>query len=194
MGSRAEPYANGPKSREGGVKAALSTPERDSGFDTASRRSGCVEYFPSHPFRPMASPIPPPGHPVVLFDGVCNLCNASVTFLIDRDSEALFRFAPLQSDVGQALVSRCELEGEDSIVLVEEDGRCYVRSEAALRIARRMDGAWPLLSAFLLLPRPLRDAAYRFIARNRYRWFGRQDACRLPTPDLRARFLDYTLP
>lgn len=138
--------------------------------------------------------LPAPGHPVVLFDGVCNLCNASVTFLIARDPDAVFRFAPLQSDLGQALVRACGLQGEDSIVLVEEEGRCFVRSDAALRIARRMDGAWPLLSAFLILPRPVRDALYRFIAQNRYRWFGKQDTCRLPTPALRSRFLDYDLP
>ncbi len=135
-------------------------------------------------------PAPASPHPVVLFDGVCNLCNASINFVIDRDARSVFRFAPLQSDVGRALVAECGLEGEDSIVLVE-DGRCYVRSDAALRIARRLDGAWPMLSALRIVPRPLRDAAYRVIARNRYRWFGRQDACRLPTPDLRARFLDF---
>ena len=138
----------------------------------------------------MPSPDRSAAHPVVLFDGVCNLCNASVTFIIDRDPEALFRFAPLQSDVGRALVAECEVEGEDSIVLVE-DGRCHVRSDAALRIARRLDGLWPLLGVLLIVPRPLRDAVYRLIARNRYRWFGKQDACRLPTPDLRARFLEY---
>ena len=142
------------------------------------------------------SPVPPgtvPEHPVVLFDGVCNLCNASINFLIDRDPDAHFRFAPLQSDVGQALVGRCGLEGEDSIVLVE-DGRCYVRSTAALQIARRMSGAWPLLGALLVVPAPLRDVVYRLVAKNRYRWFGKQDTCRLPTPDLRSRFLDYDAP
>jgi len=126
----------------------------------------------------------------VLFDGVCNLCNASINFVIDRDAEAVFRFAPLQSDVGRALVAECGLVDEDSIVLVE-DGRCYVRSDAALRIARRLDGAWRLLGVLRIVPRPLRDAAYRVIARYRYRWFGKQDACRLPTPDLRVRFLAF---
>jgi predicted DCC family thiol-disulfide oxidoreductase YuxK len=129
----------------------------------------------------------------VLFDGVCNLCNASVTFLIDRDAAAVFRFAPLQSDVGRALLVSCDLGDEDSIVLVE-GGRCYVRSDAALRIARRLDGAWPLLGALLAVPKSVRDAAYRVVARNRYCWFGRQASCRLPTSDLRARFLDYELP
>ena len=144
---------------------------------------------------PASAPVESPDvldseHPVVLFDGVCNLCNASVTFLIDRDPEAVFRFAPLQSDIGRALVAGCGLEEEDSIVLVEE-GRCYVRSTAALRIARRMHGAWPLLSIFLAVPAPLRDLIYRVIAEHRYRWFGKQDACRLPTPDLRRHFLEY---
>ncbi len=126
---------------------------------------------------------------IVLFDGVCNLCNAAVNFIIDRDPRAVFHFAPLQSDIGQALTRQWHLEHEDTIVLVE-DGRCYVRSTAALRIARRLGGAWPLLSVLLAVPAPLRDAAYRFVARHRYRWFGTRDACRLPTPELRSRFLD----
>ncbi len=145
-----------------------------------------------------SSPVPssdglPGGPPVVLFDGVCNLCNAAVTFIIDRDPEAVFRFAPLQSDVGQRLVRQCGLEGEDTIVLVEH-GRCSVRSTAALQIARRLTGGWPLLGAFLAVPAPLRDAAYRFIARNRLAWFGKRDACRMPTPNLQRRFLAYDLP
>ncbi len=137
---------------------------------------------------------PPPGseaaeYPVILFDGVCNLCNAAVTFIIDRDPHAVFHFAPLQSRLGQRLTNQCQLGGEETIILVE-GRRCTVRSTAALRIARRLSGAWPLLSVFLVVPAPLRDAAYRLVARNRYRWFGRRDACRLPTPDLRRRFLD----
>jgi predicted DCC family thiol-disulfide oxidoreductase YuxK len=130
------------------------------------------------------------GHPVVLFDGVCNLCNAAVTFIIDRDPNAAFRFAPLQSEVGQEVVRACGLEGEDTFVLVEH-GRCFVRSTAALRIAGRLTGGWPLLRVLLAVPAPLRDAAYRFIARHRFDWFGRRDACRVPTPDLRRRFLAY---
>lgn len=133
-------------------------------------------------------------HPVVLFDGVCNLCNAAVTFIIDRDPEGVFRFAPLQSGLGQRLTRQCGLEaavtGDAETIVLVEGGRCTVRSTAALRIARRLGGAWPLLAVLLEVPVPLRDAAYRLIARNRYRWFGRRDACRLPTPDLRRRFLD----
>lgn len=133
------------------------------------------------------------GHPIVLFDGVCNLCNAAVNFIIERDPEAVFRFAPLQSDVGRRLVRTWGLEGEDTLVLVEH-GRCAVRSTAALRIAGRLRAPWPLFRVLLAVPAPLRDAAYRFIARHRFDWFGRRDACRMPTPELKRRFLDYDLP
>ncbi|MEM8598459.1 MAG: thiol-disulfide oxidoreductase DCC family protein [Bacteroidota bacterium] len=139
-------------------------------------------------------------HPVILFDGVCNLCNASVNFVMDRDRAGVFRMAALQSDVGQALLAQHgytgitpETTAPDSIALVE-GGRLYFRSAAALRVAARLDGAWPLFQVFLVVPAPLRDVVYDWIARNRYRWFGKQDTCRLPTPDERARFLDYQVP
>ncbi len=137
---------------------------------------------------------PDADHPVILFDGVCNLCNAAIHFIIDRDPASVFRFAPLQSPLGRELTERCGLggaqaEGEETIILVE-GGRCSARSTAALRIARRLSGAWPLLGGLLAVPAPLRDAAYRLVARHRYRLFGRRDACRLPTPDLQRRFLD----
>lgn len=134
-------------------------------------------------------------HPVILFDGLCNLCSASVTFIMDRDPEAVFRFAPLQSDVGQALTAQCGIDTAqvDSIVLVEGD-RCFVRSTAALHIARRLDGLWPVLYALIAIPEALRDVVYDIIAVNRYRWFGKKETCRLPTPEDRARFLDYELP
>lgn len=126
----------------------------------------------------------------VLFDGVCNLCNASVLFVIDRDPGGYFRFAPLQEAPAQALLRAhgAAVPPLSSVVLVE-GGRVYTRSTAALRIARRLTGAWRLLYVCLLVPRPIRDAVYDWVARNRYRWFGRQDACRVPTPELRQRFL-----
>jgi len=129
--------------------------------------------------------------PLLLFDGVCNLCNASVQFIIDRDPQARFRFAALQSDVGRALAAECGIDADalDSIVLVE-DGRCYTHSSAALHVARRLSGGWPLLAALTVVPRPLRDLVYGFIAARRYRWFGKEETCRIPTPELRARFLD----
>lgn len=128
---------------------------------------------------------------VVLFDGVCNLCNGVVNFIIDRDPSARFRFAALQSTQAAALLAplgRVPEVDPQSFILVE-DGRVYERSSAALRVARKLPGAWKLFYAFVVVPTPIRDAVYRFIARNRYRWFGKADACRMPTPELRARFL-----
>jgi predicted DCC family thiol-disulfide oxidoreductase YuxK len=129
--------------------------------------------------------------PVILFDGVCNLCNGFVQFVIDRDPSARFRFASLQSKAGAALAAAPVGGGAlpDSVVLVE-DGRVYTESAAALRVLSRLGFPWNLTSALVVVPRPLRDAVYRWVARNRYRWFGRRDVCMVPTPALRARFLD----
>jgi predicted DCC family thiol-disulfide oxidoreductase YuxK len=128
--------------------------------------------------------------PVVLFDGVCNLCNGSVQFIITHDPAAHFRFAALESEAARRLLGECELSGPlpDSVALVE-GGSVYTRSTAALRIARRLAFPCPLLYALIVVPRPLRDVVYNLIARNRYRWFGKRDACMVPTRELRARFL-----
>ena len=127
--------------------------------------------------------------PVILFDGVCNLCNSSVNFVIDRDPDGIFQFAALQSESASKIMDRHGMgHGLDTIVLLEND-RVYDRSTAALRIARRLNGPWPILYAAIVIPKFLRDAVYRFIARNRYRWFGRSENCRVPTPALKARFL-----
>ncbi|PQB04376.1 thiol-disulfide oxidoreductase DCC family protein [Aureitalea marina] len=127
---------------------------------------------------------------VVLFDGVCNLCNGAVTFLIRRDRHDRFRFAALQSEMGAELTRAYGIDTEevDSIVLIE-DKKAFVRSDAALRIARGMNGAYPLLYGFIILPRFLRDPIYNWIAKNRYKWFGRKDQCMIPTPELKAKFL-----
>jgi predicted DCC family thiol-disulfide oxidoreductase YuxK len=134
-------------------------------------------------------------HAVVLFDGVCNLCNGAVNFIIDRDPDGYFRFAPLQSDVAGRLLAGTDAAGAtlDTIVLVE-GGTAYVRSTAALRIARHLSGPWPLLAAVLAVPRPLRDAVYDWVAEHRYQWFGRREQCRVPTPALKDRFLEYEPP
>lgn len=131
----------------------------------------------------------PSAKAIVLFDGVCNLCNGAVNFIIDRDPAGYFQFAALQSDVAGDLLRTHQLPPTflNSIVLVE-DGQVYTHSDAAVRIARHLKGlSW--LYAFRWLPRRFRDALYTWIAHNRYRWFGTTDACRLPTPDLQARFL-----
>jgi len=128
--------------------------------------------------------------PIVLFDGLCNLCDGAVQFIIDRDARRRFRFASLQTPFARDLKWRHRIDGAiDSIILIES-GRVYAGSQAALRITRHLDGAWPLLYGLIVLPRPVRDALYDLVARNRYRWFGRRTACRIPTPDLQARFLD----
>lgn len=130
-------------------------------------------------------------HPVILFDGVCNLCNNSVQFIIKRDPKARFRFAALQSDKARELVGlygATVADPPDSVVLLDGKG-IYSRTDAALRIARRLSGLWPLFSVFLILPRWLRDPIYNWVGRNRYRWFGKQDSCMMPDPALRSRFL-----
>lgn len=132
-----------------------------------------------------------PERPLVLFDGLCNLCTGSVNFIIDRDPGARFTFAPLQSPTGQANLTRFGLENNPSgsVVLIENE-KCFTRSTAALRIARELKFPWPLMSVFFLIPRLLRDVFYDFIAGNRYRWFGRRDSCRMPGPEIAGRFVD----
>ncbi|KYD15717.1 thiol-disulfide oxidoreductase DCC family protein [Geobacillus sp. 44B] len=126
---------------------------------------------------------------IILFDGVCSLCSASVQFIIARDPHAVFRFASLQSEAGEALRQKFGVPEVDSLVLLE-DGRYYTKSSAALRICRRLAGAWKLFCIFWLVPKPLRDYVYGFVAKHRYEWFGKRDHCLMPTPDIRARFLD----
>ena len=123
----------------------------------------------------------------MLFDGVCNLCTGSVRFIIERDARRQFRFASLQSARAERLLgARDRLE---SVVLIA-NGRTYRKSTAALLIAKRLSGAWPLLAVLLVVPRPLRDAAYDWIGARRYRWFGKREACWAPGSELAERFLD----
>jgi len=137
-------------------------------------------------------PRPVSDHPVILFDGVCNLCHWAVRFVIRRDRAAVFRFAAQQSDAGGSLLA---MAGEpasgsgDSVILIER-GVVHRRSTAALRIARRMRFPWTLMYGLIIVPRSLRDRGYDFIAQNRYRWFGRQETCLVPSEELRARFLE----
>jgi predicted DCC family thiol-disulfide oxidoreductase YuxK len=129
---------------------------------------------------------------IILFDGVCNLCNGAVQFVIKRDNKDIFRFAALQSPVGKTLVKERGIDTEktDSILLIEPGIAYYAKSEAALRIAKNLSGGWPLLGIFLGIPPGFRDMIYDWIARNRYRWFGKREACMVPGPDLTKKFLD----
>jgi predicted DCC family thiol-disulfide oxidoreductase YuxK len=124
---------------------------------------------------------------VVLFDGVCNLCNGAVRFILARDPAARFRFASLQSDAARRLLGD---GGPAETIVLLDAGKTYVISTAALRIARGLRFPWPLLYAFVAVPRPVRDLIYDWVARHRYRWFGKRDTCMLPTPELRERFLE----
>ena len=126
---------------------------------------------------------------IVLFDGICNFCNGAVNWIIARDTQAKFKFAPLQSEFGEQMRSKFGIgEDVDSIILIEDD-RAYLHSSAALRVARGLGGVWSLGYAAVIIPKPIRDWFYRWFARNRYRWFGKQDSCMIPTPDVRARFI-----
>lgn len=129
--------------------------------------------------------------PVILFDGVCNLCNGSVIFIIKRDTQSKLKFASLQSEYGIQQMRRFNLSTSvlNSVLLIKE-GRLFQKSNAALEIASMLDGIWPLLYVFKIVPRFIRDVIYDGIAKNRYRWFGKKEECMIPTPDMKARFIN----
>lgn len=132
----------------------------------------------------------PPNKDVVLFDGVCNFCNDSINFVIDRDPNNHFVFAPLQEQTGQEILKKYQLLTSDfDTVMLLRKGKIYTKSSAALQIARKMSGAWPLFFLFWIVPPFIRDSAYDILAKNRYKWFGKEEACRMPTPELRSRFI-----
>ena len=133
----------------------------------------------------------PDDEAVILFDGVCNLCSGFVQFVLPRDPEGKYRFASLQSDVGQSLLAEHGLPSEEleSVVLIE-DGESYVKSAAVIRIAAGLGGGYRLLSPLRYLPRAVRDRIYDFVADHRYRWFGKKDQCMMPPEGVESRFLD----
>ena len=130
-------------------------------------------------------------NPVILFDGVCNLCNGSVLFILNRDPSGIFRFAPLQSETGKNLLSKFVLPNDkfDSIILVENN-EYYLRSTAALKILQRLGALWKIVYVFMLVPRPVRDYIYDIVARNRYKWYGKRAECMIPSSDIESRFLE----
>ena len=129
--------------------------------------------------------------PIILFDGICNLCQGSVQFVLKHDKKRQFLFASLQSTIATELISSYQNTSPrtDSFVLVE-NGKMYMRSTAALRVCRRLNGWLPLLYGLIIIPRFIRDVVYDLVARNRYKWFGKLNECWVPTPELSARFLD----
>lgn len=134
----------------------------------------------------------PENKKIVLFDGVCNLCDDAVQRIIKHDRKDIFRFASLQSDFGKELVAERGLDPEelDSIILIDPGVAYYKKSTAALEISRELSGGYSLLKNFLFIPESLRDGIYDFIANNRYKWFGKKEQCMIPTPELKAKFLD----
>lgn len=129
--------------------------------------------------------------PIVLFDGLCTVCDASVQAILKRDPKGVFRFASLQGDFGQEVLKRTGLPADElQTMILLEDGETHYRSTAVLRILRRLGGVWRLFYVFRFIPAPLRDAIYRLVAKNRHRLFGRMEACRIPTPEERSRFID----
>lgn len=128
---------------------------------------------------------------IILFDGVCNLCNTSVQFVIKHDKKDLFRFVPLQSDLGKKILNHLGINREhtDSIVLYEPGKAYYYKAEAALKIINKFGGYYKLLNLFRIFPKFISNAIYDYIAKNRYRWYGKQETCMIPTPELSAKFL-----
>jgi len=134
----------------------------------------------------------PENKKIILFDGVCNLCNNAINFIIEHDKKDVFRFASLQSDLGKKMVSERGIDPEvlDSIILIEPGVAYYEKSTAALKIAKDLSGGYSLLSYFSFLPNFIRDGVYDIVAANRYSWFGKKESCMIPTPELKGKFLD----
>lgn len=132
----------------------------------------------------------PKNDQIILFDGVCNFCNSSINFVIDHDPEKHFKFAPLQSDIGQEILNHFHKNTKDfdSVILLK-DNQLYQKSEAALEIVKHLSGFWKYLSIFGILPTFFLNFFYDIIAKSRYKIFGKTDSCRMPTPELRERFL-----
>ena len=129
-------------------------------------------------------------HHLILFDGICNLCNSSVQYIIRHDKKGLFKFASLQSETGRQIINRFNLPPgfTDSFILVENN-KVFTRSDAALKVARHLKGISKLLYGFIIVPAFIRNGVYDIIAKNRYKWFGRKDSCMIPAPGIESRFL-----
>ena len=133
----------------------------------------------------------PAAKSIILFDGVCTLCNGYVNFIIKRVNKDKVRFGTLQSESGQELLENngMNVNDMDTVVLIQ-DGKTFTKSDVALQLAKNMNGVWKLFRIFSIVPKFIRDGVYDVISKNRYRWFGKQDACMIPTPELKKMFLD----
>ncbi len=131
------------------------------------------------------------GKKIILFDGVCNLCNSRIQFVIKHDQDDIFRYAPLQREIGKKLTSERGIDTEtiDSIILIEPGVAYYIKSDAILEIGSYLKGYRTLSKVLKWVPSSIRDIVYDFVAKNRYRWYGKKNACMIPTPELQAKFL-----
>lgn len=127
---------------------------------------------------------------IILFDGVCNFCSQSVQFIIKRDPTHVFHFASLQSDVGRKLIKEYGLVENINSVVYITGGKAYEKSDAALQICRSLSGLWKIFYIFYIVPKPIRNIVYDYVAKNRYKWFGKTDSCMIPSPDIKSRFLE----
>lgn len=129
---------------------------------------------------------------IILFDGICNLCDSAVQFIIKHDAKDVFRFVPIQSELGKEILKHIgiDIQNIDSIVLYEPGIAYYYKSQAALEIAKHLNGGFGLLAVFKILPSALSDVIYDYVAKNRYRWYGKKDGCLIPTPELQSKFLE----
>lgn len=129
---------------------------------------------------------------IILFDGVCNLCNSSIQLVIKHDKKDLYRFAALQSETGKKMTAERNIDTSeiDSIILIEPGVAYYTKSAAALKVGKTFGGLWSLLAVFEWIPEGISNVVYDYIAKNRYRWYGKTDACMIPTPELKSKFLD----
>lgn len=135
-----------------------------------------------------------PFQPIILFDGVCNFCNSAVNFVIERDQKSALRFAPLQSVFAKGILTNHHLSAEDfSTFLFIENDKVYTKSTAALKVCKYLKGFWPLLYGFIIVPNFIRNGVYDFVAKNRYKWFGKKEVCMVPTAEVRSRFLSETI-
>ncbi|WP_417351994.1 thiol-disulfide oxidoreductase DCC family protein [Flavobacterium alkalisoli] len=128
---------------------------------------------------------------IILFDGVCNLCDSTVQFIIKRDKKDIFRFVALQSDLGEEIVNHIGIDKTktDSIILYEPGTAYYYKAEAAIKIAAQLGGLFTLMNIFTILPKSVSNSVYDYIAKNRYKWYGKKDECMIPTPEMKAKFL-----
>ena len=128
---------------------------------------------------------------IILFDGVCNLCDSTVQFIIKRDKKDIFRFVALQSELGEQIIKHIGVDRSktDSIILYEPSIAYYYKAEAAIKIASALGGIYTLMKVFSILPKSLSNSVYNYIAKNRYKWYGKKDECMIPTPEMKAKFL-----